>query len=240
MLGEQIAHDGVAGAAAASTHHDADDVAVASLHRGDEVEAGGAGVTGLDAVHALDTAEQLVVVADRAAFVIERFGGEVTIVFWEAVLNSAAEGRLIARGGDLIAVRQARCVLVDRLAHAERACLARHRLGEIVFVACQRFGDDNRSVVGGAGDEPLDRVFDAEGLTRAEAELGRRLLRCVGRHIHRRIEFQFAALELLEQHVERHDLCQRRRMAQAVGAGGLERAAGIGIDDDGGECGTVA
>jgi hypothetical protein len=29
-------------------------------------------------------------------------------------------------------------------------------------------------------------------------------------------------------------------MAQAIGAGGLKRAAGIGVDDDGGECGTVA
>ena len=153
-------------------HHHANDVAIAALHRRHKVESGGTGITGLDAVHALDTAEQLVVVADRAAFVVERLGGEVAIVPREAVLNGAAERGLIAGGGDLGVVRKARCVLVDSLAHAKRAGLARHRLGEIVFVARQRFCDDDCCVLRGARDETFDSVFDTDRLTGPQAELG--------------------------------------------------------------------
>ena len=53
--------------ALAAAEHDGDQIAVAAVHRGDEVEAGGAGVAGLDAVDAFDAAEQPIVVADRLA-----------------------------------------------------------------------------------------------------------------------------------------------------------------------------
>ena len=49
-------------ARAAAEHH-GDDVAVAAVHRGDQIEARGADVAGLDAVDAFDAAEQMIVVA---------------------------------------------------------------------------------------------------------------------------------------------------------------------------------
>ena len=58
-------------AAGAAAQHHRHDVAVAAPHRGHEVEAGGAGVAGLDAVDAFDPAEQPVVVADGAAAIGE-------------------------------------------------------------------------------------------------------------------------------------------------------------------------
>ncbi len=100
---KQVAHGGIARTAAAASEHHADQMAVAAAHRGHEIEAGGAGVAGLDAVDALDIAEQAVVIADRMATIDEARGGEVAIIAREAFLDRAAERRLIARGGDLLA-----------------------------------------------------------------------------------------------------------------------------------------
>ena len=57
-------------------------------------------------------------------------------------------------------------------------------LGEVGFAAAERFGDDDRDVVGRFGDDGADRGFDLDGLARLEAELGRRLRGGVGRDRH--------------------------------------------------------
>jgi len=150
-------------------------MAVTPAHRCHEIETGGAGIAGLDAVDALDAAEQMIVVADRLAVIVERLGREVTVVARETVLDGAAERRLIARGGYLVVVGQAGCIAVNRLGHAERARLARHHLGEIVLTAANRFRDHDGGVVGGTRHQALDGVFDFDGLTRAQPELGGRL-----------------------------------------------------------------
>ena len=124
--------------------------------------------------------------------------------------------------------------------HAERARLARHQLGEIVFVAGDGFRDHDGGVVGRTRHQSLDGVFDLDGLARAQAELGRSLLGSVLGHFHFGIELQLAGLEALEQQIERHDLGERRGMAAGVGIVGRQRRAGIAVDDDGGECRAVA
>ena len=63
IVGDQLAHMRVAAGGGLAAHHDGDDVPAVALDVGDEVEAGGARVAGLDAVDALDRAEQAVVVA---------------------------------------------------------------------------------------------------------------------------------------------------------------------------------
>ena len=97
VLGQEIAHQFVAGGAGAAAHHHGDDVAIVALHVGDEVESGRARVAGLDAVDAVDRAKQPVVVADRGALPVERAGREVRIVFREAFLDGETEQRHIAR-----------------------------------------------------------------------------------------------------------------------------------------------
>ena len=92
--------------------------------------------------------------------------------------------------------------------------------------------DSHRDVVGRARDDRLDRVFDAEALAGVEAEFGRRLARRVRRHRNRRFETEATLVELFEQEIERHHLGERRRMAQFVFAGRIERAARISVDDD--------
>ena len=234
MFGKQVAHDCIARAAGAAAEHDADQMAVAALDRGDEVEAGGAGETGLDAVDALDAAEQLVVIADRLAAIVEAVGREVPVVAREAVLDGAAERGLIARRGDLLGIGQAVRVAIGRAVHAERARLARHQLGELVDVAGDRFGDHHRGVVGRAGDEALDCVLDLHGRLRAGPAWSAPARRRFGDR-HHGVELHLAGLEPLEQQVERHDLGERGRKALRVGVVRLQRRAGVGVDDDGGE-----
>ena len=176
IFGEQVAHDGVARAAAAASQDHADQEAVAAVHRGHEIESRGARVTGLDAVHAFDAADQVIVIADRLAMIVERCRGEVAIVARKAVLDGAAQRRLIARRRDLFVVGQARGIAIGRPAHAERARLAGHHLGEIVFIAADGFRDHDGGVIGGARHQSLDGVLDADGLTRAQPELGGSLL----------------------------------------------------------------
>ena len=183
---------------------------------------------------------RLIVVADRMAAIIERGGREVAVIAREAILDRAAERRLIARGGHLFVVGQAGGVAIDRLGHAERARLARHQLGEIVFVAGDGFGDHDGGVVGGAGYQALDGVFDRDGLAGAQAELGRRLFGSVLGHFHFAIELHLAGVEALEQQIKRHDLGQRGGMAAAVGIVRRQRRAGIAVDDDRGELRAVA
>ena len=81
----------VAAAGAAAAEHDGDEVAIAAVHRGDEVEAGRADVAGLDAVDAFDAPEQAIVVADRLAAEGERAGREILVIAREAFLDGAPE-----------------------------------------------------------------------------------------------------------------------------------------------------
>ncbi len=140
-------------------------MAVAAPDRGHEVEARRAGVAGLDAVDAFDLAEQMIVIADRLAVVIEGHGREIAIVARKALLDGAAEDRLVARARHLFVIGQAGGVAIGGPAHAECARLPRHQLGETVFISCDGFRDDDGGVVGRSRHQTLDRVFDADGLS---------------------------------------------------------------------------
>src|SRR5262249_10468894 len=144
--------------------------------RGDEIEARGTGETGLDAVDAIDAAEQIVVVADRFAAKNERTSLEIFVIGWEPLLDGTSQDRLVSRGGNLVAVGQAGRVLVDRIGHAQRLRLPRHQLGELFLGPGKRLRDDNSRVIGGARDHALDRVLDLDGLAFLQVELGRRLV----------------------------------------------------------------
>jgi len=89
-------------------------------------------------------------------------------------------------------------------------------------------------------DHALDGVFDPKRRTRAQAELGRILIGSMLRHRHFGVEGDLAGIQTLEQQIERHDLGERRRMAESVGARRRQHRAGIAIHDDGGEFRAVA
>ena len=232
MRADQLAHARIAAAGAAAAEDRGHEIAISPVQRGDEVEAGGIDVAGLDAVHAFDASKQAIVVADRVAAEGERAGREIGIIAREAFLDGAPEGRLIARGGDLVVVGQAGGVLVDGAAHAERLRLARHQPRELLLVSGDVLRQHDGGVVGRAGDDAFDRVLDLDGLPVPQAELGRTLRGRVRGHVERAVELELAGLQALEQQVERHDLGQRGRMAQRIRIGRVQDGAAIGVDHD--------
>ena len=221
VLGQQVAHDGVARSAAVATHHDADQMSVAAAYRGDQVEARGAGVAGLDAIDALDAAEQVVMVADGLAVVVEGLGREVAVIARKAVLDRAAEDRLVARGGDLLVIGQAGGVDIDRAG----SCRGRAPCASSSWQKSSSSPPIASAITTAASlaervTMPLMASSTRMRLTGTQAEFGGRLLGGVLGHRHLGIERHLAALEPLEQQIERHDLGQRGRVTRRVGIAG--------------------
>ena len=169
-----------------------------------------------------------------AAGEAERAGLEIAVVVREAVLDRAGEDRQVPGRRHLLRVGQARRVAVDRAAHAERAGLARHQLGEALDGAAEVLGHRDRDVVRRLGHQRLDRVLDRDGAAGAKPELRGRLGGRVGRDLQRRVELDLAPLELLEQQVERHHLGDGGGVAQRVLVVGVERAPALHVDHHGG------
>ena len=159
---DQAKHARIASAGCAAAEDDRNDMMVGAAYRRDDVESGLVDVTGLDAVDAVDRAEQMVMVADRIAAIVERARGEIAIVIRKAILDRPAKRRLIARGGDLLVVGQAGGVAVDRLRHTERACFRGHHFGKARLVAAERFRHDDGDIVGRLCDDRADRGLDAD------------------------------------------------------------------------------
>ena len=137
-----------------------------TAHREDDVEAGIVDVAGLHAVDAGNAAEQVIVVAHLSAVVGERARAEVVVVIRKAILDGAGENSHVARRGDLVIVGQTGRVAIDRVRHAERPSLGGHQLGKVILGTAERFGDDDRYVVGRLGDDGADRGFHGDGLAR--------------------------------------------------------------------------
>ena len=99
-------------------------------------------------------------------------------------------------------------------------------------VCADRLGDRDRDVVRRTGHDGLDRVLDADRFARLKAELRGLLRRGVRGDRNLGLKRHRAAIELLEQQVERHHLGDRGRMAQSVLVRRIERLAAIGVDDE--------
>src|SRR2546430_9445828 len=87
---------------------------------------------------------------------------------------------------------------------------------------------------------PYTTLFRSQLLAGLEAELGRRLVGGVLRHVHFGVELHLARFETLEQEIKRHDLGERGGVAAGVRVAGLQHGAGIAVDDDGGVGGAIA
>ncbi len=105
-------------------------------------------------------------------------------------------------------------------------------LAKACLAAAEIFGDDDGGIVGGSGDDALDRVLDRDGLAGLEPELGRVLLRGMFGNGKRRIELEPAGVETLEQQIERHHFGQRGGVAQRVGIRRLQHCAAVAVDHD--------
>src|SRR5262249_47438058 len=123
-------------------------VSIVTTYRSYEVEPGSLRVARLDPIDTIDTAEQPILIAHRQLMIGEILRAEITVVAWKPLLDRSPELGLIAGGGDLFVVRQTGCVSVARTAHAEGSRLVRHSLRKVMLVATDRFGNNNRDVIG--------------------------------------------------------------------------------------------
>src|SRR5207237_1405336 len=82
-----LARSRVAAAGAAAAQDHGDDVAVSPMHRSDQIESGSADIAGLDAVHALHSPKQVIVIADPLSAERKRAGGKIFVIAGEAFLN---------------------------------------------------------------------------------------------------------------------------------------------------------
>src|SRR5580700_11919885 len=101
----------------AAAKHDGDNVSSIAMHRGYEVETGGAGVTGLYSVDAANHPQEVIVISHRAAVIDKLLGGEIFVVAGKPFLDRASEQRLVARRCNLCVVRQSGGVDIGRVAH---------------------------------------------------------------------------------------------------------------------------
>ena len=171
ILVDQLHHLRIARTACGATHDDSDDLTAITFHGGDQIEAGGVDVAGLDAAHARNCAQKAVVVAVGAALVGEGTGLEQLEMLRETVLNGAPKGCHVARGGALTGIRQAMRVLEGGLAHADLAGRTGHAVGKAGFGAADILGDDGGHVVGRLGHQRQDRILDLNRGARPQAKL---------------------------------------------------------------------
>src|SRR5690606_17583709 len=97
----------VAAAAGAAAHDNGDNAAAACLDGCHQIEAGGADITRLDAIDALDAAKQPVVIAVSATFVGKGAGREIIVVTAMMLAQRDAEPGHVASGGILTGIGQA-------------------------------------------------------------------------------------------------------------------------------------
>ena len=206
VLGEHLPHVGIARLGGAPAHHHAHEPLLAPPDGGDEIEARGVDVAGLDAVGALVAAEEAVVAGDGAALVDEAPRAEIGIVLREVAHQAEAQRGHVARCRHLAGIGQARGIGECGARHAHVARRAGHAPGEVLLGARDVLGHCGGHVIGGLHDECADGGLDGDRPAGLHPELGGGHAGRPGRHADRRIEAQPAGLQFLEEYVERHHL----------------------------------
>ena len=177
---QQAGHQIVAGQRGATTQDHAEQtLAVAHGGRG-QVETGSVGETGLESVHARVAIHQTVVTAHQPATEREFTGGEIRCLAGEIAIERHRQLADVASRGGVIRVGQARGVAEPGMRHAQQQALGIHHLDEVILGATQLLGNHGGSIIGRFGDHAKNAVLHRDGLTGAQAELGRRLVRCPG------------------------------------------------------------
>ncbi|MCY1297398.1 hypothetical protein D9M70_468360 [compost metagenome] len=171
-------------------------------------------------------------IADRLLAETEAAGGEVIVILRKMLAKREAETSLVARGRALFRVGQAVGIAIGRARHAERPGLVRHHAGKTLLRTAEIFTERRRRIVGRAGDERKDRLFDGDRLSGTHPKLRWRLGGSVFRKGDGGGLRDPTGFERFEGQIERHHLGERRGIAQFVGILAVKNLAGLGIDDD--------
>ena len=160
-----------------TAHYDHNQPVSVAHRRGRQIEAGRVSKAGLQAIDARHLAQQVVGVGVGPTMVAELLLAEEVIVLRIVAQHRAGQGRQIVSTGHLPVVRQSICVDVACARHAELLRLERHHVGKIATL-CRRSSRTSPPPCRWPSDRHgIHRLFDADRLASAQAELGRRL-RC--------------------------------------------------------------
>ena len=143
------------------------------LGGGHQIKARGADIAGFNAIHAVITFHQMVMVMVIDPHINEMVGAEIRIILREMMHQGQTQRCHIAGGGDLVGIRQARGVFELAVAHPQRMRLFGHHGAEILFAAAQPFAQNNGGVIGGFGHQSQDGVFGANTLSGAQTQFRR-------------------------------------------------------------------
>ena len=156
------------------------------------------------------------------------------------VLDLGAGERRQVAGGDIgpPLVRPAVRIAEVAVGQPQPLGIFVHHIGEGFLGAGNAFGEDDRGVVAGQGDDPVQQVLDAD-LLAGRKEHGRTRLRAMpflpGLRPHRAhlVEAEVALLDQLEGDIGRHHLRHRCRRHPAIGVLGKQNCARGQVDQVG-------
>ncbi len=169
---------------------------------------------------------------DGLAAEIEAAAREIGKFTREMATQRHAKDGHVAGGRMLGHVRQAGRIAEGRVAHTKAARPCGHHLGETFFRAAKIFTDCRSNVVCGFRNHRKGRIFRPNRLAGTKADLRGRTGGGIGRHGNARILVDAAGVDGFKQHIERHHLGQRRRIALCIGICREKRLAGVRINDD--------
>ncbi len=231
-LVELGAHVGVALAGVRRPQHHADQPHVVAHGRGHEIAAGRIDVAGLEPVGTRIRTKLGVMVQDHAAAEHETRRREIVIVAREVADQMDGQRRHVARRRPHIGIGQARGVAENGVAHPQRMGAQRHHLRESVLGAAEILAEHGGGVVGRERHHAEHRLAHRERAAGVNIELHRLHGGGVLRDRHRVVQRHAMVAQRLEQHVERHQLGEARRMARRVGVHRRQHLPGRGIDHD--------
>ena len=158
--------------------HHGDQPPAVARGRGNQIVTGRADESGLEAVGAGETADQLVEILDDPASKPDRGNVHEIFVFRQITNDGARKDREIAGRCDLSIRRQAVRIDVACLSHAEALRGRVHFGGKAIDRTSDAFGKHHGHVIGRFHQHHLQRVVDGDLGAWSKAHLGRRLRGC--------------------------------------------------------------
>ncbi len=143
-----------------------------------------------------------------------------------------AEDCHVAGCGLLGHVWQARCVAECGVAHAKTTGFGRHHLGETFFRTTEEFAGCRGNVIGRLCHHGKDSIFNANALTRLEADLCRRTCGSIGGDRNAGIFVDATGFHCFKKHIHGHHLGERRGIPLCVCIGCKQRFTCVRVNHD--------
>ena len=218
-------------------HHNQNPHAVAFGHRS-KIVAGGIGISRLDPVSPPIAAQKPPVgIAHRGDTGILAQSGEQVVILRKIEIELAGQPCHVARCRKMRSLRQAMRVVEVRARHADCLRGAVHAPREGFLRSFQGFGDGDRRVIGRTQRRGADQIAKGDGLTGPQAQPRPRLCGRARRDPDAGVESDLPVFNRFKRDIQRHHLCQRRRVKPGCRICRAQHLASANIHDKGGKRG---